>query len=149
MIHPSIEQLRQRPAMARLEARYGRSMLARRCGRRRPRCGRLPHARRAVERLVEHIERALCAARRNAEPSLRRVINATASSFTPTWGGPPLGQRYRRVAAVAGGYSNLEYDLREVRRGRRDTHAERLLCGLTARPPQSSSTTMPPRRSSY
>jgi L-seryl-tRNA(Ser) seleniumtransferase len=36
-----------------------------------------------------------------------------------------------RVAAVARGYSSLEYDLARGGRGRRDLHAEALLCRLT------------------
>src|SRR5690606_15736295 len=35
-----------------------------------------------------------------------------------------------RVAEVAAGYSNLEYDLEAGARGRRDVHAERLICRL-------------------
>jgi L-seryl-tRNA(Ser) seleniumtransferase len=39
-----------------------------------------------------------------------------------------------RLAVLAAGYTNLEYDVQEGRRGRRDVHAERLLCGLTGAP---------------
>jgi L-seryl-tRNA(Ser) seleniumtransferase len=36
-----------------------------------------------------------------------------------------------RVGQLATGYTNLEYDVARGARGRRDVHAERLLCGLT------------------
>ena len=36
-----------------------------------------------------------------------------------------------RIAALATGYSNLEYDLEPGTRGRRDIHAERAICRLT------------------
>ncbi len=133
---PSIEQLRQRPAMARLEARYGRRTLveALRAETAAVRAAALGNG--SGEGLVEHIEKGVRARlARNAEPSLRRVINATGVILHTNLGRAPLAaSATARVAAVAGGYSNLEYDLREGRRGRRDAHAEQLLCGLTGAP---------------
>ena len=65
-------------------------------------------------------------------PSLRPVINATGVIIHTNLGRAPLGEGVaRRVAAVASGYSNLEYDLEAGARGRRDLHAERLICRLT------------------
>jgi L-seryl-tRNA(Ser) seleniumtransferase len=64
--------------------------------------------------------------------SLRRVINATGVIVHTNLGRAPLpAAAAARVAALAAGYSNLEFDLDEGRRGRRDTHAERLICSLT------------------
>src|SRR5690606_13423780 len=60
------------------------------------------------------------------------VINATGVVIHTNLGRAPLSaEAVARVAEVAGGYSNLEYDLDAGRRGRRDVHAERQLCRLT------------------
>ena len=64
-------------------------------------------------------------------PSLRPVINATGVILHTNLGRAPLARAaVERVAALAA-YSNLEYDLDTGARGRRDVHAERLLCRLT------------------
>ncbi len=57
-----------------------------------------------------------------ARPSLRRVINATGVVLHTNLGRAPLGPQQ----AIAG-YSNLEYDLRAGKRGKRDVHAGMLL----------------------
>ena len=65
-------------------------------------------------------------------PSLRRVINATGVIIHTNLGRAPLARAAaERVARLAAGYTNLEYDLDRGERGRRDVHAERLLCRLT------------------
>jgi L-seryl-tRNA(Ser) seleniumtransferase len=65
-------------------------------------------------------------------PSLVAVINATGVIIHTNLGRAPLARTAAaRVAALASGYTNLEYDLARGGRGRRDAHAERLLCGLT------------------
>jgi L-seryl-tRNA(Ser) seleniumtransferase len=66
-----------------------------------------------------------------ALPSLQPVINATGVILHTNLGRAPLARAaVERVAALAA-YSNLEYDLDTGARGRRDVHAERLLCRLT------------------
>jgi L-seryl-tRNA(Ser) seleniumtransferase len=66
--------------------------------------------------------------RRNIEelrrPSLKRVINATGVVLHTNLGRAP----------GADGYSNLEYDLVEGRRGKRDTHIGPLIERLTGKP---------------
>jgi L-seryl-tRNA(Ser) seleniumtransferase len=66
--------------------------------------------------------------RRNIEnlrqPSLKRVINAT---------GVVLHTNLGRAPGIDG-YSNLEYDLAEGRRGKRDTHTSPLIERLTGKP---------------
>jgi L-seryl-tRNA(Ser) seleniumtransferase len=63
-------------------------------------------------------------------PSLRAVINATGVILHTNLGRAPLARAaVERVAALAGS-TNLEYDLEQGTRGRRDVHAERLLCHL-------------------
>jgi L-seryl-tRNA(Ser) seleniumtransferase len=66
-----------------------------------------------------------------ASPSLRPVINATGVIVHTNLGRAPLPQAALARVAALGGYSNLEYDLAAGQRGRRDVHAERLLCRLT------------------
>ncbi|MBE3134498.1 MAG: L-seryl-tRNA(Sec) selenium transferase, partial [Acidobacteria bacterium] len=64
--------------------------------------------------------------------SLRPVINATGVIVHTNLGRAPLAeQAARAMVPIATGYSNLEYDLDKGCRGRRDVHAERLLCRLT------------------
>ena len=62
-------------------------------------------------------------------PSLRRVINATGVVLHTNLGRAPL-PRFEPHA----GYTNLEYDLREGRRGKRDVHAAELLERLAGAP---------------
>jgi L-seryl-tRNA(Ser) seleniumtransferase len=64
-------------------------------------------------------------------PSLRPVINATGVILHTNLGRAPLpATAVERVAAVAAGYSNLEYDLGAGRRGSRGSHLGILLRDL-------------------
>jgi L-seryl-tRNA(Ser) seleniumtransferase len=135
---PSIEQLRQRPGVRALETRFGHALvvdaLRAEAGALRARLARAGDAATPpAGDLGAAIESAL-PARLAAigAPSLRRVINATGVIVHTNLGRAPLAaDAVARVAEVATGYANLEYDLAEGRRGARDTHAERLLCRLT------------------
>jgi len=130
---PSIEQLRQRPAILALEPRYGRRAIvealrveAAALRGSSGRDGAGDDVAGAIERRA--IERLAAA----AIPSLRRVINATGVIVHTNLGRAPLARAaVERAAALAVGYTNLEYDLTRGERGRRDVHAERLLCRLT------------------
>jgi L-seryl-tRNA(Ser) seleniumtransferase len=62
-------------------------------------------------------------------PSLRRVINATGVVLHTNLGRAPLAPFEPLF-----GYSNLEYDLAEGRRGKRDVHASDLIERLTGAP---------------
>jgi L-seryl-tRNA(Ser) seleniumtransferase len=65
-------------------------------------------------------------------PSLRRVLNATGVIVHTNLGRAPLAQEaLDRVLDAAGGYSNLELDLREGVRGSRQDHTAALLRRLT------------------
>ena len=66
-----------------------------------------------------------------ASPSLRPVINATGVILHTNLGRAPLAASALARVAALGGYTNLEYDLASGQRGRRDVHAERLICRLT------------------
>jgi L-seryl-tRNA(Ser) seleniumtransferase len=64
-------------------------------------------------------------------PSLRRAINATGVILHTNLGRAPLSSAaVARIAATAGGYSNLEYDLASGHRGKRDVHTARLLAEI-------------------
>ena len=109
-----------------------------RCARRQPPSGR--PSRPAISSLltepavVAHIETAAAGELEHAfRPSLEAVINATGVVIHTNLGRAPLaGAAIERVVAVARGYSSLEYDLERGGRGRRDVHAEALLCRLTS-----------------
>jgi L-seryl-tRNA(Ser) seleniumtransferase len=60
------------------------------------------------------------------------VINATGVIIHTNLGRAPLSKRaIQAVQAVAAGYSTLEYDLEAGQRGKRDAHAERIVCDVT------------------
>ena len=88
-----------------------------------------------TRRVIAHARKDLSAAnnieedvRRNIEtlrqPTLQRVINATGVVLHTNLGRAP----------GADGYSNLEYDLAQGRRGKRDTHTSPLIERLTGKP---------------
>jgi len=65
-------------------------------------------------------------------PTLRPVINATGVILHTNLGRAPLSEDALEAMRQAGeGYSNLEFDLENGRRGSRYVHAESLLCRLT------------------
>jgi L-seryl-tRNA(Ser) seleniumtransferase len=65
-------------------------------------------------------------------PSLRRVINATGVIIHTNLGRAPLSEEaIAAMAAVSGGYSNLEFDLEAGERGSRLLHLEAVLQQLT------------------
>ncbi len=83
----------------------------------------------AEDAFFQAVEQSL---RAQAEPSLRRVINATGIVLHTNLGRAPLAARaIEAVVEVARGYSNLEYDLGAGKRGSRHAHVERLLRELT------------------
>src|SRR5438874_5691137 len=65
-------------------------------------------------------------------PNLRPVINATGVIINTNLGRSPLSQEaLQAVQRIAGGYTNLEYDLEAGERGSRHSHVSTLLCELT------------------
>ncbi len=82
------------------------------------------------------MEQLAASATRLLEAGRRRrvvpVVNATGVLLHTNLGRAPLGRRQLdAVQAVAAGYSNLEFDLAEGRRGSRYDHARELLTTLT------------------
>jgi L-seryl-tRNA(Ser) seleniumtransferase len=142
---PSIEQLRVRPRVAALQERYGHAAVveALRAGtdalrRQLSTGGATGRASGAdmpatADEAAAMIESGL-EARLQAmfQSSLRPVVNATGVIVHTNLGRAPLClAALDEVAAVAGRYSTLEYDLGEGGRGHRDEHAAQLLCHLT------------------
>ena len=79
--------------------------------------------------LAERVEREAAA---RLDPRLRRVLNATGVILHTNLGRAPLAEAaLRRIAEVAGGYSNLEYDLASGSRGSRQDHLAAALRDLT------------------
>lgn len=65
-------------------------------------------------------------------PDMRPVINATGTILHTNLGRAPISREHlKRIADVACGYSNLEYDLEAGKRGERYSHFEKLLCRIT------------------
>ncbi len=85
----------------------------------------LPTLEQAVERAVGIVEN-------YRVYRLRRVINATGVILHTNLGRAPLcKEAIERVTAVAGCYSNLEYDLDKGRRGLRYDSVKKLLCAIS------------------
>ena len=135
---PSIDELRQRPAVRALEARFGAEATLEAL---RDAAGSMRQAIAAGDSslttdtmAVARIEAA--AETRLAEQfrrSLEPAINASGVVLHTNLGRAPLGAAaIDRIVDVARGYSTLEYDAAEGVRGRRDRHAETLLRHLTA-----------------
>jgi L-seryl-tRNA(Ser) seleniumtransferase len=82
----------------------------------------------AVAHLPQAVARHLSSA---MEFSLRPVINATGVILHTNLGRAPLSaSAIRRIAEIAGRYSNLEFDIAAGERGKRDVHVERLFSRL-------------------
>jgi len=140
-IIPSIEQLRQRDGIRALERDFGREAIV---GALRQEAAALraailsgpSHSPEALlpagpdEAAALLEERARRRLNRRVRASLRPVVNATGVVVHTNLGRAPLPdvvvERVRQVT----GYTNLEYDLDRGGRGRRDVHAEALLCEL-------------------
>jgi L-seryl-tRNA(Ser) seleniumtransferase len=134
---PSIDQLRQRPSVRALESRFGGAAVV---GALRAGAATVRQSLAAGDPsdaqdhdVAERIESlATASLNEQFEPSLQPVINATGVILHTNLGRAPLSaSAVARVAAVASGYSTLEYDMARGERGRRDVHAEALLCRLT------------------
>ncbi len=140
-ILPSIDRLRQRPAIRALEMEYGRAAVL---AALRDVSGTL---RRELTdpgaSLIKDSDQAAASIEQQTashlatgfEPSLISVINATGVIVHTNLGRAPLADSaVRQVTLVAAGYANLEYDLAAGRRGSRSVHAERLLSRVTGAP---------------
>src|SRR6266705_378837 len=69
---------------------------------------------------------------KSQRPNLQPVINATGVIINTNLGRSPLShEALQAVQRVAGGYTNLEYELEAGERGSRHAHVSTLLCELT------------------
>ncbi|MDP6580267.1 MAG: hypothetical protein QF681_06400, partial [Vicinamibacterales bacterium] len=139
-ILPSIDRLRQRPAVRALETEYGpAAVLAALRGvtdmlRRELTAAGLPaspigDSEQAASTIEQRTASQLAV---GFEPSLVPVINATGVIVHTNLGRAPLASpAVERVASLAAGYTNLEYDLDDGRWSARDVLAETLLGRLT------------------
>jgi L-seryl-tRNA(Ser) seleniumtransferase len=154
---PSIERLRQLPRAQALEASFGRdavldALRAEAAALRAslttsganaddlsnsdsahitpPRVGTNMNA--DVGKVADHIvDRAESRLERLFRSRLRSVINATGVILHTNLARAPLAaSALQRIAEVGAGYASLEFDLDRGARGRRDVHAEPLLCHL-------------------
>ncbi len=133
---PSIDVLRQREGVQAMEARHGAGAVLRalRDGaaqlRARIAAADGPADSDAAARVIESLAEASLASA--ARGSLRPVINATGVVIHTNLGRAPLAEAaIERVATIARGYCNLEYDVAAGARGSRTIHAESLLTSLT------------------
>jgi L-seryl-tRNA(Ser) seleniumtransferase len=129
---PPVDALLRRPALRSLETHFGHSRV-------------VQAVRQALEALRDEISRNPIAifdlagleaeiiqrVQTASQPSLCRVINATGVILHTNLGRAPLAQEaLKHILDVAGGYSNLEFDLEAGMRGKRDSHTERLFHDL-------------------
>jgi L-seryl-tRNA(Ser) seleniumtransferase len=136
---PSVDQVLQQPEVQALERRHGRAPLLRRLrreldqARERAASGDLAALGNLLDDLPGRLQRGL---ERDQAPSLVPLLNATGVVVHTNLGRAPLpASALERVAAVAAGYSNLEFDLEHGERGSREDHAEsrlRELLGVEA-----------------
>jgi L-seryl-tRNA(Ser) seleniumtransferase len=134
---PSIEQLRQRPGVAALEQEHGHeatvAALREASADIRQRIASGGANLRDSDAAAREIEEATGAHLTSQfRGSLRPAINATGVIIHTNLGRAPLAAAaIERLTQVAGGYSNLEYDVAQGTRGSRTVHAEQLLKTLT------------------
>jgi len=129
---PAVDELLQSPAGQQLSARYTRTLAlhAIRASLNQARLdifkgGLCPAPDELLSAAVQALEQ-------DQQPRLRPVINATGVIINTNLGRSPLSQEaLQAVQRVAGGYSNLEYDLDEGKRGSRHSHVADLLRALT------------------
>jgi len=136
---PSIDLLLQRPAVRTLIARHGHdatvTALRAALAAARAALSASPGTAAGADREVLAAGLAADAATRLdavARGSLRPVVNATGVVIHTNLGRAPLADSaLTRLAAVAGGYAALEYDVAAGTRGSRAVHAEGLLTAIT------------------
>ncbi len=129
---PSIDELLQSPTGQQLSSRHTRPLAMRALRT------SLDEARAAIRssQPCPSVESLLGTANtlleREQQPHLQSVINATGVIINTNLGRAPLSQdALEAVRQVAGGYSNLEYDLEAGERGSRHSHISALLRELT------------------
>ncbi len=86
----------------------------------------------SAPQMEELIAAATSYLRARQTPTLRAVINATGVILHTNLGRAPLSESAQQaMLSVAAGYSTLEYDIEEGKRGKRDNHVEPLVAAIT------------------
>ena len=82
-----------------------------------------------IEQIEKYVENRVCS---KHTPNMKKVLNATGTILHTNLGRAPLSVRQtEKLIGLVTGYSNLEYNLVEGKRGERYTHFEELLCKIT------------------
>ena len=121
---PAVDELLGRDALKSLERRVGHRQLVDSTRRVLQSLRDRIAAGEAIDVSAELLDREItAAASAAAQTSLRPVINATGVILHTNLGRAPLAAKAAaHLAEIATRYSNLEYDLEEGRRGKRDAH---------------------------
>jgi L-seryl-tRNA(Ser) seleniumtransferase len=129
---PSIDELLGRPSMVQLSAKLGRTIVLSSARRVLARVRAQLKARGAVDPVAGDLESRIGAEVEAAlTPSLRRLINATGVVLHTNLGRAPLSRdAVDAIVSTATRYSNLEYDVAQGKRGRRDMHTGEALAQL-------------------
>ena len=92
-------------------------------------CDEEDRAQEQIALLVSHIGDAV---EKMHTPNMKKVINGTGTILHTNLGRAPISREHMKKAFdIVTGYSNLEYNLEEGRRGERYSHFEKLLCKIT------------------
>ena len=129
---PSVDELQRSPKLMALASKDGQSAVTDAARtvlasvREEIAAGRLDAN--GVELALSGLEDAVARQLRRAlQYSLRNVINATGVILHTNLGRAPLSaSALEHIREIAGGYSNLEFDLERGERGKRDVHVDRL-----------------------
>jgi L-seryl-tRNA(Ser) seleniumtransferase len=128
---PSVDELLTRPKIEALIAKSGRALVTSIIRK------QLAQLRTALSQGLKSADSAAledeihAGVARALTPSLRRVINATGVVLHTNLGRAPLSEAaIQHIAATAGHYNNLEYDLSAGKRGKRDVHTADLIAEI-------------------
>lgn len=92
-------------------------------------CDEEDKAQEQIALLISHIGDAV---EKMHTPDMKKVINGTGTILHTNLGRAPISREHMKKAFdIVTGYSNLEYNLEEGRRGERYSHFEKLLCKIT------------------
>src|SRR5580698_4839142 len=125
---PSVDELLARPTIAALVTAHGRPIVLRAARSALAEIRRDARDGAALPDVESRVRYAIAAALR---ASLRRVINAAGVVLHTNLGRAPISaEAAEAIADTATRYSNLEYDVRAGKRGRRDVHTVDALAEL-------------------
>ncbi|MGD2125541.1 MAG: L-seryl-tRNA(Sec) selenium transferase [Desulfobacteraceae bacterium] len=135
---PAVDRLLNSPSLMEISTVYPRSLVLKAINqvldqiRRDIQSGEGPEdpSRLSIEEVSGNVRERL---EQLSRPSLKPVINASGIIVHTNLGRSILAERVlRRFRPIAGGYSNLEYDLDKGQRGSRYTHVEGILREITS-----------------